>query len=96
MNDTKEDVFTDIVEGIETPCQFAGRNELCPDEPARWIMWGDPCCPAAAAYHTVVLACDTCKAIRTANLVTITCRSCGHIYDPASTAYTYVEPLEKK
>ena len=95
MNDTKEDVFTDIVEGIETPCQFAGRTKVCPDEPARWIMWVDPCCSEALA-HSCVLACDTCKAIRLSNLVTIVCQRCGHVYSPASTAYTYVEPLEKK
>lgn len=95
MNETKEDLFTEIVEGIETPCQFADRTEVCPDEPARWIMWLNPCCEKGLTTK-FALACDTCKSVRMNAPIALQCRHCGHISFPAATAYTYIEPLEKK
>lgn len=95
MNETKEDTFTEIVEGIETPCQFSGRRETCPDDPARWVMFQTPCCEASAG-RIGVLACDTCMAIRTQNLVSLRCEHCDTLFEPASTAYFLIEPLEKK
>lgn len=96
MNETKEDAFTEIVEGVETPCQFSGRGEVCPDDPAEWIMWLHPCCEAAMAAK-FALACKVCMAARLYGPdFVLQCAHCGHISDPASTAYTYIEPLEKK
>lgn len=85
--------FTEIVEGIEIPCDYAGMEKYNPhDDAARWVMHRNACCPSTLAP---ALACDLCKEVRVMDLIALECVFCGHIWQHAPEAYSMIESLRK-
>lgn len=84
--------LTEFVGDIEIPCDYADES-TCPDEPARWVLFLKPCCPAGGGVR---LACERCKENRLMDAHSVECASCGFIYEHAPEAYSRVEPLERK
>lgn len=95
-----ETVVDDLTAHEFEPCcdatYWAGRTHLpgfdC-ERPARWIMHRTPCCPKGVGHS---LRCDPCKESALAGTAQFACPFCLTIFDPPSTAYTYVEPIRGK
>lgn len=82
-------------ESWDIPCEASTHGERG-SGPAAWIMWF-ACCPVTGRPY--LLACTACKDFKLSYPV-IRCREpdggCGKVYTPGSTAYRYIEPLDKK
>lgn len=86
--------LTEIVGDFEVSCEYAGDDPTeCKDDPARWALHLNPCCPAGAGVR---LACDVCKELRVTSGGAVRCEHCNFIFFPARKAYHYIEPLERK
>ena len=83
-----------IVGDLDVPCEFYEDGRvLCQNDPAEWVMYRNPCCPAT--MHPV-LACECCKEARVMDMIALECRFCGHIWESAPDAYSMIERLDKK
>lgn len=84
--------LTEFVGDLDIKCDYAD-EPTCRDDPARWVLFLKPCCPAGGGVR---LACDQCKENRLMDMHSVECGFCGHIYDHAPEAYSRIEPLERK
>jgi hypothetical protein len=89
MTDTLTDDLTEVVGDFSIPCDYAGEAE-CPDLPAEWVLYRKPCCLAGVAPK---LACEPCKEARLMDGMSVECEHCGHVYDHAPDAYSYMERI---
>lgn len=88
------EVLEKIIGDLEVPCEFYEDGRvLCQNEPAKWVMHRNPCCPATM-YP--VLACDCCKEARVMDMIALECRFCNHIWEHAPDAYSMIEKIDKK
>lgn len=84
--------LTSIVGDMELACDY--NDEKNPhDEPAEWVLRTVRCTCGAGVVR---LACDPCKTRRLETLDAVYCTFCNAVYQPARTAYAYVERLEKR
>jgi hypothetical protein len=87
---TPSPVFTEWTVGeLEIPCDYAETDIICPDRPARWVMFVED--HGCGSY--VKLACDSCKAFRMTSEAAVECVRCDHVTIPARHAYSRVEAL---
>lgn len=84
--------LTSIVGDWALPCEYAGEPG-CRDDPASWVLFLKPCCPAGGGIR---LACELCKESRLMDMHSVQCEFCGHIFEHAPEAYSRIEPLERK
>lgn len=84
--------LTEIVGRLEIPCDFADMPD-CRDEPAKWVLHRNKCCPDVPP---AALACESCKEGRLLDRYALECRWCGFIWEHAPEAYCYIEPLERR
>lgn len=99
MNETDVSItdLTKIVGDLEIPCDY-GQKGYCytrgeHTDPARWVMHLVRCGCGAGGIR---LACTQCKDERMQMAIALECGGCGEIHPSCSTAYSLIEPLEKR
>lgn len=81
------DAIDHLDEDWALPCQTDNGERI-----AVWIMWLVRCCPQVPPYW---LTCQRCLDLMSRSDFAI-CRSCRHVYTPASISWTSVEPINGK
>lgn len=87
--DTESVVFTELDQAMAPPCELGGYDGGCPN-PARWVMWLEPCCSEELVFR---LACSQCKNSRMTSEAGVVCGRCKHVTEPARYAYARIESL---
>lgn len=95
---TSTDTDLTVLTGLDSewvePCECALHQGL---DPAAWIMW-PACCGIEKGAFVVpyILACSGCKDRKINSENAILCTLCDTVYAPASLAWRYIEPLNKR
>lgn len=70
------------------PCECTGEHGCGGDNAAEWIAYWVDCCPRPKRF----LYCTPCKDLL-AGAPAVTCSWCHEMFEPGSTAFALIEPL---
>lgn len=83
--------FTQLVEDIEVPCDFAESWRHVPHGGAQWVAHRVQCVCGYAGGARVI--CTGCKDTLMLSEDALQCVACSEVYSPARTIVSSIEPL---